>query len=447
MATFITVLQFFAGLSLLIVLHELGHFLAAKYFGVRVEKFYLFFDFLFPMPEVAKFSLYKKKIGETEYGIGWFPFGGYVQMSGIMDESMDQEALKEPVKEYEFRAKPAWQRLIILLGGIIVNILVAFVIYAMIAGIWGDSYIKVEDQPYGIYVDSTGAALGLQHGDIITHVGGKKIDDAKKVKLEMIFTLADNITYVRDGEEGQITGISKDFYKSVIDDPNVVLFETASLPIIDSVTSKVLAGNGVQAGDRIVSFEGEPVDFHQDLLQLKKDKANEIVQFEVERNGTILPFSTQLDENAAMGFFAKTDLPITHKDYNILEAIVAGPVKTWDALMFYVKQFKLMFDPVVKGYRQIGGFGTIAKLYSGGFSWYAFLNKTAFLSIILAFMNLLPIPALDGGHAVFTVYEMIFRKPPPEKFMYYAQLVGMALLFGLLIYANGNDIFRWISGK
>ena len=447
MATFITVLQFFAGLSLLIVLHELGHFLAAKYFGVRVEKFYLFFYFLFPMPEVAKFSLYKKKIGDTEYGIGWFPFGGYVQMSGIMDENMDKEALKEPVQDYEFRAKPAWQRLIILLGGIIVNVLVAFVIYAMIAGIWGDSYVKVQDQPYGIYVDSTGAALGLQNGDFITHVDGKKIDDVKKVKLEMIFNLAENITYLRDGEEGKITGISKEFYKSVIDDPSIVLFETASLPIIDSVTSVVLAKNGVQSGDRIISFEGQAIEFHQDLLQLKKGRANEIVQFEVERDGEILSLSTKLDEQAAMGFFAKSDLHITHIKYNFFEAIVAGPVKTWDALMFYVRQFKLMFDPVVKGYRQIGGFGTIAKLYSGGFSWYAFLTKTAFLSIILAFMNLLPIPALDGGHAVFTIYEMIFRKPPPEKFMYYAQLVGMALLFGLLIYANGNDIFRWLSGK
>ncbi len=447
METFITVVQFFAGLSLLIVLHEAGHFFAAKYFGVRVEKFYLFFDFLFPMPEVAKFALYKKKIGDTEYGIGWFPFGGYVQMSGIMDESMDTDALKQPVQDHEFRSKPAWQRLIILLGGIIVNILVAFVMYALIAGIWGDSYVKVEDQTHGIYVDSTGAALGLQNGDIVTHVDGKKIKDAKKVKLEMLFSLADNITYLRDGQEGQITGIEKTFYKGVIDDPTVRLFETASLSIIDSVTSKVLADNGVLAGDRIVSFEGEPVNFHQDLLVLKSDHPGEVVEFEVDRAGEILIFSTQLDENSAMGFFAKNDLKVTHRDYTILQALVAGPVKSWETLVFYVRQFKLMFDPVVKGFRQIGGFGTIAKLYSGGFSWYSFLAKTAFLSIILAFMNLLPIPALDGGHAVFTIYEMIFRKPPPEKFMYYAQVVGMVLLFSLLIYANGNDLFRWVTGK
>ena len=447
MATFITVLQFFTGLSLLIVLHELGHFLAAKYFGVRVEKFYLFFDFLFPMPEVAKFSLFKKKIGDTEYGIGWFPFGGYVQMSGIMDESMDSEALKEPVKDYEFRAKPAWQRLIILLGGIIVNILVAFVLYAIIAGVWGDNVIKVEDQTYGIYVDSTGASLGLQNGDLITHVNGKKVEDARKVKLEMLFALAENITYVRDGVSHVIDGIDKMFYKSVIDDPSVILFESASLSIVDTVTSVVLADNGVQSGDKIVEFEGKPIAYHQDLQIAKKGLANEVVNFKVERNGEILDFSTQLDENAAMGFMSQVDFKVTHRDYNFFQALVAGPVKSWETLVFYVKQFKLIFDPVVQGFRQIGGFGTIAKLYSGGFSWYAFLSKTAFLSIILAFMNLLPIPALDGGHAMFTIYEMIFRKPPPEKFMYYAQVVGMILLFGLLIYANGNDIFRWFTGK
>lgn len=446
MALFITIVQFFTGLSLLIVLHELGHFLAAKYFGVRVEKFYLFFDFLFPMPEVAKFSLFKKKIGDTEYGIGWFPFGGYVQMSGIMDESMDAESLKEPVKDYEFRAKPAWQRLIILLGGIIVNILVAFVLYAIIAGVWGDNYVKVEDQPHGIYVDSTGLDLGLQNGDIITHVNGKEVKDARKAKFDMIFDLADNITYTRDGVSYDITGIDKMFYARVLEQ-QLVVFETAQLSTVDSITSKVLADSGLKAGDRIVEFEGVPVEYHQDLLIAKKGLANKVVDFKVDRDGEILEFTTQLDENAAMGFVSNLSYIYTHRDYNFFQALVAGPVKTWENLMFYVSQFKLIFDSDIKGYKQIGGFGTIAKLYSGGFSWYTFLSKTAFLSVILAFMNLLPIPALDGGHAMFTIYEMIFRKPPPEKFMYYAQVVGMILLFGLLIYANGNDIFRGLTGK
>lgn len=446
MATFITVMQFFTGLSLLIVLHELGHFLTAKYFGVRVEKFYLFFDFLFPMPEVAKFSLFKKKIGDTEYGIGWFPFGGYVQMSGIMDESMDAESLKEPVKDYEFRAKPAWQRLIILLGGIIVNILVAFVLYSIIAGVWGDNYLKIEDQVNGIYVDSTGASLGLQNGDIITHVNGKEMANANDVKMEMIFNLAENITYTREGQSFTIDGIEKSFYANALKGKSPI-FETARLSIIDSITSQVLIDQGVQKGDKIVEFQGKPIAYQQDLLLAKKDLANEIVDFKVERDGEVIAFTTQLDENSAMGFFPLVDFTITHRNYNFFQALVAGPVKSWETLVMYVKQFNLIFDSEIKGYEQIGGFGTIAQLYSGGFSWATFLSKTAFLSIILAFMNLLPIPALDGGHAMFTIYEMIFRKPPPEKFMYYAQVVGMVLLFGLLIYANGNDIFRWFTGK
>ncbi|MCB9256285.1 MAG: RIP metalloprotease RseP [Chitinophagales bacterium] len=446
MATFITVIQFFAGLSILIILHELGHFLAAKYFGVRVIKFYLFFDFLFPFPEVAKFSLFKKTVGETEYGIGWFPFGGYVQMAGIMDESMDEEALKQPAQPDEFRSKPAWQRLIILLGGIIVNVLVAFVLYSILAFGWGDSYLAVDDQVHGIYCDSTALDLGLKNGDIITHVNGKKVENADKVKIEMLFALADNITYVRNGQEGQIVGIDKLFYKNVIDNPEIVLFETATLSVVDTITNEDLKASGLQKGDRIIAFEGKPVAYQQDLALLKKGYENKEVSFSVLRGADTLNLSASLDDKAMFGFGVNMDeFKMTHRSYNFFQAIVAGPVKTWNTLKFYIAQFKLMFDPVVKGYRQIGGFGTIAQLYSGGFSWYAFLSKTAFISIVLAFMNLLPIPALDGGHAVFTIYEMVFRRPMPEKVMYYAQIAGMVLLFGLLIYANGNDLFRWFT--
>ncbi|MCB0536690.1 MAG: RIP metalloprotease RseP [Bacteroidetes bacterium] len=449
MELFITLVQFFAGLSILIILHEAGHFFAAKFFGVRVEKFYLFFDFLFPFPDVAKFALIKKQIGETEYGIGWFPFGGYVQMSGIMDESMDKEALEQPVQSYEFRAKPAWQRLIILLGGIIVNVLVAFFMYSLVAGIWGDSYLKVDDQPYGIYVDSLGASIGLQNGDIITQVNGKDIDDAAKVKIDMLFNLADNITYVRNGESHKIEGISKDFYKYYMDNADkVLLFETAAKSVIDSITSETLKASGAQAGDQIIEFEGKPIAYHQDLLLAKRGYGDKDVDFKVLRGADTLALTTHLSENGLFGFSTSTDeYKITTKKYSFFGALIRGPQKTWETLMFYIGQFKLIFDKDVKGYKQIGGFGTIAKFYSGGFSWYAFLNKTAFISIILAFMNLLPIPALDGGHAMFTIYEMIFRKPPPEKFMYYAQMAGMAFLFALLIYANGNDIFRWLFGN
>jgi len=442
----ITGLQFFAGLSLLIILHELGHFLAAKYFGVRVEKFYLFFDFLFPFPEVAKFALFKKQIGETEYGIGWFPFGGYVQMSGIMDENMDKEALAQPVQEHEFRAKPAWQRLIILLGGIIVNVLVAFVIYAFIAGVWGDDYIKVEDQIFGVYVDSTGAALGLQNGDLITHVNGKEIKTANEVRMEMFLSIADNITYVRDGKEHTINGIDKTFYKNVI--ANEAFIATpAYYAYVDSVMNPQLVEAGVKKGDRIIEMEGQSTEYFQDLAILRQDYKGKEVEFKVLRDNDTLSMTTTLGDAGEFGFISNNRLKVTHRDYNFFQAIVAGPVKSYEVLEAYVRQMKLIFDGEIQGYRHIGGFGTIAKIYSGGFSWQPFLAKTAFISIMLAFMNLLPIPALDGGHAMFTVYEMIFRKPPPEKFMYYAQVVGMMILFGLLIYANGMDIFRALSGK
>ena len=442
----ITGLQFFAGLSLLIVLHELGHFLAAKYFGVRVEKFYLFFDFLFPFPDVAKFSLFKKKIGETEYGIGWFPFGGYVQMTGIMDENMDKDALAQPIQEHEFRAKPAWQRLIILLGGIIVNVLVAFVIYAFIAGVWGDDYIKVEDQIYGVYVDSTGAALGLQNGDLITHVNGKEVETANEVRLEMFLSIAENITYLRDGKEGVITGIDKTFYKNVIAN-EAMIAAPAYHAIIDSIINPKLIEAGAQEGDRIIEFEGQKTEYFQELTILRNDYKGKEVNFKVLRGNDTLSLFTTLGSQGEFGFIQKNNLKVTHRDYNFFQALVAGPVKSYEVLEGYVRQMKLIFDGEIQGYKHIGGFGTIAKIYSGGFSWQPFLAKTAFISIMLAFMNLLPIPALDGGHAVFTIYEMIFRKPPPEKFMYYAQLVGMMILFGLLIYANGMDIFRAITGK
>lgn len=446
MDAFITGLQFFAGLSILIILHELGHFLTAKYFGVRVEKFYLFFDFLFPFPDVANFALFKKKIGDTEYGIGWFPFGGYVQMTGIMDENMDKKALAQPVEEHEFRAKPAWQRLIILLGGIIVNVLVAFVIYAFIAGVWGDDYIKVEDQIHGIYVDSTGAALGLQNGDLITHVNGKEIETANEVRMEMFLSIADNITYLRNGESNTISGIDKTFYKNVIAN-EALIASPAFHANVDSILNPKLIEAGLKKGDRIIELDGNSTEYFQDLSIVRKDYKGKDVSFKVLRATDTLTLNITLGENGEFGFIPSNGLKVTHRDYNFFQALVAGPVKSYDVLVAYVRQMKLIFDGEIQGYKHIGGFGTIAQIYSGGFSWQPFLAKTAFISVMLAFMNLLPIPALDGGHAMFTIYEMIFRKPPPEKFMYYAQVVGMMILFGLLIYANGMDIFRAITGK
>jgi len=439
-------LELLGSLSILIVLHELGHFLAAKYFKVRVEKFYLFFDFMFPAPNVLNFALFKKKIGDTEYGIGWFPMGGYVQMSGIMDESMDKEALAQPVKDYEFRAKPAWQRMIILLGGIIVNVLLAFVIYSGMSFTWGDSYIPVENLTHGLYVDSLAESIGLQNGDHIIEVAGKKVTNYRDIKKDMILDLARDITVKRGDKTFKIDGLSDKFYGIMLNKKHYFI-EMAFPTVIDSIFSNTaISKTNIKKGDEIISIDGNKIDYYVEFTQLiaKMDvKESKTLDIEYSRDGEIFKEKITIDSQKKFGFVVKT-LKIEHRDYSFVQALVAGPVKTYETLDDYLKQFKLIFNREIGGYKQIGGFGAIGGMFPSkeNFTWYTFWALTAFLSVMLAFLNLLPIPALDGGHAMFTLYEMIVGKPANEKFMEYAQMVGMALLFGLLIYANGNDLIK-----
>lgn len=445
-------LELLGSLSILIVLHELGHFLAAKYFKVRVEKFYLFFDFLFPMPGVLNFALFKKKIGDTEYGIGWFPMGGYVQMSGIMDESMDKDALKQPVQDYEFRAKPAWQRLIILLGGIIVNILLAFVIYSGMSLVWGDKYLPNENAVYGIYVDSLGASLGLQNGDLITEVDGVKMENFNDVKSAIIFDMGKNLTVKRGSETVKIEGLDGKLLKKIIDAKGRGLYELAVPPIIGAVSKdSPIEKAGAQVGDKLVMLGDDKVLYQNEIATIKEKYKGQEVALVLERNGVLENTTVVIGEDAMLGYSipAETDLfTLGRKKYSVGEAIVAGPVKTWGTFTNYLKQFKLMFNKDVQAYKHIGGFAAIGGMFpdQANFTWEIFWALTAFLSVMLAFMNLLPIPALDGGHALFTIYEMIVGKPANEKFMEYAQMVGMLILFSLLILANGNDIFKYFFG-
>lgn len=446
------ILELLGSLSILIALHELGHFLAAKYFKVRVEKFYLFFDFLFPLPTVLNFALFKKKIGETEYGIGWFPMGGYVQMSGIMDESMDKEALKEEPKPYEFRSKPAWQRLIILLGGIIVNVLLAMVIYSGMSYVWGDKYLPVENAKYGIVVDSLGQSIGLQNGDMITHINGEKVDNFEKLKTTMIFDLAENITVQRGEQNIEINGLTDKFYAKLLEKKGEGLFGLAVPSVIGAFAdTSAIQQAGAQVGDRILYVNNQHTPLQQDVLKAKKGLENQTVAIVVERSSALDTLMVTLNDKAMLGYGlpAMEELfEFGRKEYSLGEAIVAGPVKTWNTLTNYLKQFKLIFNGEIKGYKQVGGFAAIGKMFPSQeqFTWEIFWKLTAFLSVMLVFLNLLPIPALDGGHAVFTIYEMIVGKPANEKFMEYAQMLGMAILFALLIYANGNDIFKAIFG-
>ncbi len=442
-----TVLQFFASLSLLIVLHEFGHFIAARMFGVRVKKFYLFFDFLFPFPNLANFSLFKKKVGDTEYGIGWFPFGGYVQMAGIMDESMDEEELKQPPKPDEFRSKPAWQRLIILLGGIIVNLLLAVIIYTGLSWVYGKDTLPNSALENGYYVDEFGENLGLQNGDIVTKVGDKEVEDAMQVRALLFEDVVEQIEVDRNGTH-IVLPITKQFYIDLFDnqDAKPIILEPALSPVIHELKDGPLKQSGGQVGDKILSVDTVEVKYFQEVTRIVKGGAyqpGDTMALRIMRNGTdTLTFYPVLDESGLLGF--APEIPYVHEEISFGKALIEGPRKTWNTLAAYIGQFKLIFDSEIKGYKHIGGFGPIASFYSGGFSWASFWSKTAFISIILAFMNLLPIPALDGGHALFTIYEMIARRPPPEKFLQYAQTIGMLLLLFLMLYANGMDVIRWL---
>jgi len=445
------VIELLGSLSLLIVLHELGHFLTAKYFKVRVEKFYLFFDFMFPMPNVLNFSLFKKKIGDTEYGIGWFPMGGYVQMSGIMDETMDKEALAKPPEPHEFRAKPAWQRLIILLGGIIVNILLAFVIYAGMSYTWGDKYLPNENAIYGINVDSLGTSIGLQDGDLITHVGGQEIQNFNDVKMTMILDMAENITVKRGTETININGLDDEFYGKIINE-KLRLFSLNIAPKIALFSEgSVLQEAGGQLGDLITSINGVPVKAHAKVNDIKENLGGQTIPIVLKRNNEMVNLTVTLGEDALLGYNVDPEKMFTFErtHYTLGQAIVSGPVKTWKTLTDYMKQFKLIFNKKVKGYKQVGGFTAIGKMFPAkeDFTWEIFWKLTAFLSVMLAFLNILPIPGLDGGHSMFVLYEMVVGKPANEKFMEYTQMVGMLLLFALLILANGNDIFKAIFGS
>lgn len=443
----IQIALFIASLSLLIVLHEFGHYITARIFGVRVLKFYLFFDFLFPFPNIWNKSLVKKKVGHTEYGIGWFPLGGYVQMAGIMDESMDKDALKEPVKPYEFRAKPAWQRLIILLGGIVVNVLLAFVVYAMILFTWGEQKLPVQNMPYGLYADSLARSIGLQNGDIITHVDGEPLEFAGTETGRMLLEQAGKITVQRGGESFDLPVPGK-FYKDLVDNRGLNFVSIAIPSVIGGFAeNSPLQAAGAEEGDRIVRMNDTEIGYFQDISGFLTCRLNEEVLVTVVRGTDTLPLTATTNERGMLGIAAEAgDFEYTTRTYGFLESFPAGVKRSMAVLDNYIKQFGLIFDREIQGYKQIGGFGAIGSLFPDTVNWREFWEITAFLSIMLAFLNLLPIPALDGGHALFTIYEMIFRRPPPERFLEIAQLVGMVLLFALVIYANGNDVVRWLSG-
>lgn len=443
----IKTIQFFLSLSLLIVLHELGHFIPAKLFKTRVEKFYLFFD--------IKYSLFKKKIGETVYGIGWLPLGGYVKIAGMIDESMDTEAMKEEPKPWEFRSKPAWQRLIIMLGGVTVNFVLAVLIYIGMAYSYGDQYIPMDSLRDGVHVveKNIGDKLGIRTGDKIIAIDGDKIESFNSVFIEIIN--GNSITIERDGRTIE-QEIPVDFIATLLEDEDRVRFLSPRIPFVVGEISKESANkdSGLKESDEIIAIEGKGLDYFDQAKPILERYKGQKITLTVNREGIEEQVPVVLSDSATIGITlgamtyddleAKGVLRLETRKYTFLESIPAGIDKGVTTLSSYVKQLKKIFNPQTGAYKGVGGFAAIGSMFPDTWNWAAFWNTTALISIILAFMNILPIPALDGGHVTFLLYEMVTGRKPSDKFLEYAQMVGFFLLIALLLFANGNDIYKWL---
>jgi len=436
--TLIQAAQFFLSLSLLIVLHELGHFIPAKLFKTRVEKFYLFFD--------PYFSLFKKKIGGTEYGIGWLPLGGYVKISGMIDESMDKEHLNTEPQPWEFRSKPAWQRLIIMVGGVTVNVLLAMGIYAMILFTWGDDYLKTENVKYGIECSELAEEVGFRNGDKILTIDGVYYENFADVYEAILISEASEVLVERKGETVQIP-IPLNIIEQLIEKKGQSVFIRAAHPYVAHkfVKGSAAKAAGVQAGDQFIGLNDEEASNFSDHIRRLPSLAGQEITLSVLRGLDTLHFDMTLSEKGKMGVYFVSDkelITYDRKEYGFFESFPAGTAMAMDKLDSYVQQVKLMLNPETGAWKGLGGFITIGKQFKPVWDWRSFWNFTAFLSIILAFMNMLPIPALDGGHVMFLLGEIITGRKPSDKLLEYAQIVGFFILIGLLLFANGNDIIR-----
>ncbi|KIA89315.1 RIP metalloprotease RseP [Kaistella jeonii] len=443
--TLIQLFQFILSISILVILHELGHFIPAKLFKTKVEKFYLFFD--------PWFSIAKKKIGDTEYGIGWLPFGGYVKIAGMVDESMDTEQLKQPAQPWEFRSKPAWQRLIIMMGGVTVNFFLAWLIYSSLSYFKGETYHDLAKFENGIAVSDAGKKMGLQSGDKILKIDGKPAERMETSTINMLF--ANQVTVLRGGNEITFP-VNEDGVAAVLAENEAKLYFSPRFPVvIDSLTPTGSAKSaGLLKGDKIVGVNGKPVQFFDELVIELSQHKNQNVVLDIERNNAPQKTDIKVDDKGKLGF--TTDTGIAQKEfektqvtkqYSFLGAIPRGLTRTIDVLTMQIKQFKIVFNTKTQGYKKVSGPIGIIKQMPKEINWEFFWSFTAMFSVWLAFLNLIPIPGLDGGHVVFTLWEMITGKPVPQKVLENAQMIGVIFLLGLMVVIFGNDILKWITGK
>ncbi len=448
MVIFIKIVQFLLSLSILVLFHEFGHFLFAKLFRTRVEKFYMFFN--------PWFSLFKFKKGETEYGVGWLPLGGYVKIAGMIDESMDTEQMKQPAQPWEFRAKPAWQRLLIMLGGVMVNVLLAFAIYIGILYTWGETYLPAKNVTYGVVCDPVFEEMGMEKGDKIVALDYLEVERFSDIIPEMLLNHPQTMQVLRNGEELSLR-IPETFI------PNLLEMSSRSYNLSPLLTPRrpvngVEIGDfgdyspaydaGIRKGDKILAVNDRVFHFYDEFTALAEANRGKEVETKVLRGSDTLTYRFLLDGDGKFGIYAvfgENPFQFETREYTLCEAIPAGIKVGTEQLGAYVKQLKLLFSQGRTAVKSVGGFASIANIFPGVWNWADFWSLTALISIMLAVVNILPIPALDGGHVLFLLYEVLTRRKPGEKFMEYAQIAGMIFIFGLFILANVNDVIKFFG--
>ena len=426
--------QFLLSLSLIVVLHELGHFIPAKIFKTKVEKFYLFFD--------VKFSIFKKKIGDTIYGIGCLPLGGYVKIAGMIDESMDLDQMKKEPQPWEFRSKPAWQRLIIMLGGVTVNIILGFLIYMMILFIWGKDILPYTDMPDGFNSSPVAKSIGFKDGDVILEVDNKELESVVDINRYLFLRNSKKVKVKHTSGEIEIINIPENFGSRLFEAGEIIPLSPRISNTIDSIVKGGPADlAGIKPGDKIIALFEEKISSRNDISVDKYSKKDSL-KFTIQREGNSIVKYVYPKENSFFGGYFRQNFKLTHVGLTLSESIVQGFSYGYWTLYEYIAQFKYIFTK--KGASQLGGFGAIGSLFPSKWDWKGFWSSTALISIILAFMNILPIPALDGGHAMFLMYEIITGRKANDKVLEYAQVIGFIFLITLVIYANGNDLYRWL---
>jgi regulator of sigma E protease len=439
MTILIKILQLVMSLSILVIIHEFGHFILAKLFKTRVEKFYLFFD--------PWFSIFKIKRGETEYGIGWLPLGGYVKISGMIDESMDKEQMKQPPQPYEFRSKPTWQRLLIMTGGVIFNFISAILIFVLVLYAWGESYLPTANVKYGIVTDSVGYSMGLRNGDKILTLDNIYIEDFRSIIPEIVLNSRRTIQVERDGQLS--IEIPKDYVNKILKDKGLIGYRLPFGPFIINDFGKDSPARlaGVQLGDELLGIDSIRFTYFDEYKKHLSENKDSTIVLNLLRKGEPINLKAKLSSAGLLGVSIPANnqlLEYKTIKYGFFESIPAGLNRGFKTVSDYLKQFKLIFSKGSKAYESLGGFITIGSIFPPVWNWEAFWNLTAFLSIVLAVMNILPIPALDGGHVMFLLFEAVTGRKPSDKFLEYAQIAGMVILVSLLLFANGNDILRYL---